>query len=89
MNPYALRADLSRLLHDLHDGTKDLGTAFAAIGKLIERGIDLSIITADINASILLRQGERRAAASRQKDLMELHAFAQGVDFAKKQRGAS
>ena len=87
MNPYEARADFSRLLRQMHMGEIPYGTAAEQAAALLERGLDLSIMTADINARIRQCQEDRRAAAGRQKDLMELHAFLQGVSHAR-QKGA-
>ncbi len=80
-NPYELRADLSRLLKQIHTGEIGLGIATERCARLVEAGLDGSVIANDIDSHIRMRQ------AARQKDLMALHSFVQGVEWARKQRG--
>ena len=63
-----------------------MGIATERCARLVTAGLDISIIAADIDNQVRLRQEERKAAAARQKDLMALHSFIQGVAYALKTR---
>lgn len=81
MNPYELRADSQRALNQLHNGERDYGRTCETLIALIDRGLEIGVITADIESRVRLCQDERRAAAAHQKSLMLLHAFAQGYSW--------